>query len=109
MAIINPGDENETTQPIPVTTPYGRPSKAPETTTGDVTLSEPVRAVAPFDSSANSAVEEVADDAAADEEYEDEEDDDEGGSTARLAMVFIGVMVLLAGAWFAWTKFGKTG
>jgi protein phosphatase len=111
MAIINPGDENETTQPIPVTTPYGRPSKAPETTTGDVTLGEPVRAVAPFDSSANSPVEEVAGDTAADEEYEDDddEDDDEGGSTARLAMVFIGVMVLLAGAWFAWTKFGKTG
>ena len=110
MAVVNPGDENETTQPIPITTPYARPSKSPDEKTGDVTLGEPVPAVAPFDPSPGAPLAEAdpSADGELEDEYEDEEEE-EGSSTARLAVIFIGVMLLMAAAWFAWTKFGKSG
>jgi protein phosphatase len=44
---------------------------------------------------------------AAEDSDEEEPDDDEPSGTGRLIMIFIGVMVLLGAAWFAWTTFGK--
>src|SRR5205085_685186 len=50
MGIVNPG-ENETTQPIPVISPFGRPSQAPDDAA--TTMGEPAPAVAPFPAPAN--------------------------------------------------------
>jgi protein phosphatase len=108
MAIVNPGDENETTQPIPVISPYARPSHPED---GGATLGEAVPAVAPVDAPASGDV--MGSDATpvAAESVEEEamEDDEESGGTTRLVLIFIGVMVVLGGLWFAWTKFGKKG
>ncbi|MEO5567127.1 MAG: Stp1/IreP family PP2C-type Ser/Thr phosphatase [Gemmatimonadaceae bacterium] len=114
MAVLNPGDQNETTQPIPVMSPFSRPSQSADGTVGEITLGEPVAAiVAPFDSSANAPLENlegVGVQSGSDEDDMEEDDAEEGGSgTGRLIVIFIGVMVVLAGLWFAWTKFGKQG
>jgi serine/threonine protein phosphatase PrpC len=107
MAVVNPGDENETTQPIPVVSPYSRPSLPEE---GGATMGEGMPAVPPM--SVPGAVETVTGSGSDTDEVgdeEEEEDDEEGGNTARLAMIFVGVMVVLGGLWFAWTKYGKKG
>lgn len=114
MAVVNPGNENETTQPIPITTPYARPS-APgpvDTASGDVTIGEGVPAIpSPFDSSLNAPVDEIdqAPEAETDAEDEEEEEPSESSGTARLILIFIGVMAVLGGLWFAWTTFVKKG
>jgi protein phosphatase len=109
MAVVNPGDENETTQPIPVVSPYARPSHPED---GGATLGEAVPAVASPAMMAPSSVETSGDAENTDADIGDEEvedDDDESGSTSRLIVIFIAVMVILGGLWFAWTKFGKKG
>lgn len=94
-------DPNETTQPIP-TAP--RTSGAPaEQSTSEATMGDVMPAVpSPAAVSTVAPEPELADD----EEYEDEDDDSSGGGTGRLIMIGVGVMLLLAAVWFAWTKFG---
>jgi serine/threonine protein phosphatase PrpC len=108
MAVVNPGNENETTQPIPVTTPYSRPSGPPADAPAPpappapaATLGEHSPAVEPL------SVDSESDDI---EEYEDEDDEEEsdGPGAARLILIGAGVLVLLGALWFAWTKFGKS-
>ena len=119
MAVLNPGNENETTQPIPATSPYGRPSKSPEAAepgsvnaaiaAGEVTLGEHVPAVPSHAGLAIAGVgADAVDEAEEYDESEGDDEDDDGPGAARLVIIFIGVMVVLAGLWFAWTKFGKT-
>ena len=112
MAIVPLANENETTQPIPATTPYARPSGSPGEPApgGEVTLGEAVPAVAPM---AATAVEEhrVADDGEVDDdseyEYEDEDASDNRHNTGRLISIGLIVLLVLGAIWFAWTKFGS--
>jgi protein phosphatase len=119
VAVAAPHNENETTQPIPVT---ARPSA--EGVPGQVTLGEGVPAVPPATEPRNSGgivktifapmtpspmLSKKADAGNDGEEDEDGDESDEGSGTGRLIMIFIGIMVLLGGAWFAWTTFGKKG
>jgi protein phosphatase len=112
-------NENETTQPIPVTArpsaeamggapapvmpaaPPAEPEPEPELprTSGGIakTIFAPMSPV-PMPKRGERA-----------DESADEDGDDEGSGTGRLIMIFVGVMVVLAAAWFAWTTFGKKG
>jgi protein phosphatase len=111
--VVAPHNENETTQPIPVI----RPST--EMLPGESTLGEAVPAVpAPPDLSTSGGIAKTVftpmppiparADASGNDEEEDEEEEEASGS-GRLIMIFIGVMVVLGGLWFAWTTFGKKG
>ena len=129
VAVVAP-HSNETTQPIPVT----RPSSE----AGEATLGEPVPAVPrpeaepeeeaplprlsggiaktiftpmvappmPDRVSGKGTSIEGEGEGEGEEEYEEEE---EGSGTGRLIMIFVGVMILLGGLWFAWTTFLKKG
>jgi flagellar basal body-associated protein FliL len=44
-----------------------------------------------------------------DEAEEDAGETEEGSGTGRLIMIFVGIMILLGGLWFAWTTFAKKG
>jgi protein phosphatase len=125
VAPAAPGNENETTQPIPVT---ARPSaqvlgqQAPP-------APAPVPRQSPV-ASAPSAPEAAAEGAgiaktkfapvtpppmpktphpaSGDMEAADDEGSQRSG-TGRLIMIFVGIMVLLGALWFAWTTFGGKG
>ena len=106
---------NETTQPIPVIRPS---SEAP----GDTTLGEAVPAVEPADGRPSGGIAKTVfapmsppmtrsggGGEEGEDETEEEEGEEESSGTGRLILIFIGVMVLLGGLWFAWTTFGKKG
>jgi serine/threonine protein phosphatase PrpC len=113
MALANPPNENETTQPIPVTAPPRISGSPAEASTGEITLGEHIPAIE------SPAVDSQADDIETetryeDAEYSDEEEEDEGeeesdgpGNT-RLVMIGIAILLALAALWFVWTRFIKT-
>jgi serine/threonine protein phosphatase PrpC len=121
IPVVAPHNDNETTQPIPVILPSSEMSTATGLPRGDGaagarTSLAPPAVVAPasegiaktvFAPASPAAV--TPESAGAADEDDSEEDEEEGIGTGRLIMIFIGVMVLLGGAWFAWTTFGKQG
>jgi hypothetical protein len=88
---------------------------------GEVTLGEGVPIVPPANASSSGGIAKTVfapmssppmtrpDEGGEEAEAEDDADEDEGSGTGRLVMIFVGVMVLLGGLWFAWTTFGKKG
>jgi PPM family protein phosphatase len=128
VAVVAP-HSNETTQPIPVTRPSAE--------SGEVTMGEPTPAVprpapepeveaplprlsggiaktifTPMTAPPMPVREQPAGDVAepdAEELEDEEEEEDESSGMGRLIMIFVGVMILLGGLWFAWTTFAKKG
>ena len=125
VAVASGSNQNETTQPIPA---VGRPSA------DDVAASTPA-APAPAAEEPEAPLPRVsggiaktifapmaappmptrsddeggsAGDREADEEEEGDEEDETSGTT-RLILIFVGVMVVLGGLWFAWQTFFKKG
>ena len=111
MGIVKVGDENVTTQPIPATGPYARPSGV---VSGEVVTAKADPAVALAAAVATNAADVVADDeelgeaGSGNEEYEEEgeEDADSRQSTGRLITIGLLVVLVLGAIWVAWTKFG---
>src|SRR3954462_403527 len=120
VAVPAAHNENETTQPIPVTQ---RPSAqmmggsdAPPTAAA-VAPTAPT-AVAPESAGIAKTIfapltpppmpAQGRPDADAAED-DDEDEADEGSGSTRLIMIFVGIMILLGGLWFAGTTFGKKG
>jgi hypothetical protein len=120
MPIVTPHNDNETTQPIPVT---ARPSAEGAEGAGS-TMGEAVPAVPPpteeprisggiaktifTPMTAPARMQRTGSDG--DEDDDDGEDQPvESSGTARLIMIFVGIMVILGGLWFAWTAYSKKG
>ena len=120
-AVVPPHNENETTQPIPVTQ---RPSaqmmggSAPPTpvATAEPVVAPPVQVPEgagiaktiftpltppPMPAQGPPSVDRAEDN--------DEAHVEEASGTGRLIVIFVGIMVLLGGLWFAWTMFAKKG
>jgi len=119
-AVVPPRGSNETTQPIPATRPSagGSNDEAPAAVmeapaSSGSTLGEAVAAV-PQATSPEILEAPPADDGSAppeieDEEYEDEDDEDSDGNTARLVIIGVVVLAVLAALWFGYTKFLRKG
>jgi protein phosphatase len=112
--VVAPHNENETTQPIPV---MARPSSDVFELDSATATPAPPSAVAEPSVSASSVqspvlMESTPATAAYTPELAEEptiEEPEPPATSGRLIMIFIAVMVVLAGAWFAWTTFGKKG
>ena len=111
--VVGPHNENETTQPIPVT-------MRPSAEGAGSTMGEGVPAVPPpADARTSGGIAKTIfapmtaparmQRTGAPEEEEDDDEAEEGSGMTRLILIFIAIMVLLGGAWFAWTTFGKKG
>jgi serine/threonine protein phosphatase PrpC len=127
VAVAAPGNENETTQPIPVTarpSAQGMGDPGPTAPMSAVRATPAPAAVAkpPAELTESGGIAKtifapvtappkpVRDQGSADEPEEDgAEETEERSGTGRLIMIFLGIMVLLGGLWFAWTTFAKKG
>jgi PPM family protein phosphatase len=115
--IAPPGNENETTQPIPVTArpsaqlPDGvSPSSAPPAAVASPPeLSESGGIAKTIFAPMTASPRPVRGPSDGDEAEDGDDDVEEGSGAGRLIMIFIGIMILLGGLWFAWTTFGKKG
>jgi protein phosphatase len=120
VAVAAPHNENETTQPIPVTARpsaqgMGASANAPAAPPPpDVPAPEPA-ADAPEGGIAKTIFAPVTpppmpaqeSPAARIARTRGQDKIVEGSGTGRLIMIFVGIMILLGGLWFAWTTFAK--
>ena len=126
VPVAAPHNENETTQPIPV-------QQRPSADTANATSAPPLPgAVAVADEEPDAPLPRVSggiaktiftpvtappmprrnsgsDNVKEASEEEDQEEVEESSGAGRLVMIFIGIMVVLGGLWFAWTTYGKKG
>ena len=119
--VAPPGNENETTQPIPVTARpsaqlLGAPPPAPVAAPAAVAPARPSPVELPESAGIAKTIftpvtpppMPAQGPPGADEAEEgDDEVVEEGSGTGRLIMIFVGIMILLGGLWFAWTTFAK--
>jgi PPM family protein phosphatase len=127
IAVAGGSNQNETTQPIPA---VGRPSAddvaaspAPAATaveeleaplprlSGGIakTIFAPMAAPPMPMRDADAGTGDGDGDGEAGEMESEEEDEEESTGTTRLILIFVGVMVVLGGLWFAWQTFFKKG